>query len=348
MVGCRYNAKNTLDKNYLYLAEKHGAQVFPETKVVDVKPLDGTSGADGYEVGTVKSTAWVRFKRRHFTCRGVIFAASALGTMDLLFRLKKKGSLTDLSECLGGRVRTNAESLIGVRVPHSREDLSQGVAIGSGVYIDEHTHIEATRYSAGSDLLGLLATVLTDGRPGEGRILLWLRTLAGELVRHPLRTIRCLHPFGFAKETIIFLCMQALEGHIEMHLGRPWFWPFQRVLMSRGQRIPTFIPAANQFARTLALLAGGTPMSTVTEILFDMPMTAHIMGGCAMGPAPTLGVVDRRNRVFGYRNMYICDGSVLAANLGVNPSLTICALTERAMSFIPAVAENRWDDAPVA
>jgi cholesterol oxidase len=344
MVGCRYNAKNTLDKNYLYLAEKHGAQVFPETKVVEVRPLNGRSGADGYEVGTVNSIAWVPIKRRNFTCRAVIFAASALGTMDLLFRLKEKGSLPDLSGSLGSRVRTNAESLIGVRVPRSKEDLSAGVAIGSGVYIDEHTHIEATRYSAGSDLLGLLGTVLTDGRPGEGRILLWLRTLASELLRHPLRTIRCLHPFGFAKETIIFLCMQTLDGHIEMRLGRPWFWPFQRVLRSRGSRIPTFIPAANRFASTLALLAGGTPMSTLTEILFDMPMTAHIMGGCPMAAAPSVGVVDHRNRVFGYSNMYICDGSVLAANLGVNPSLTICAITERAMSFIPPVAENRWDD----
>ena len=347
MVGCRYNAKNTLDKNYLYLAEKHGARVFPETKVVDVRPLHRTGGADGYEVGTVKSTAWLRLQPRRFTCRAVIFAASALGTMDLLFRLKEKGSLEGLSGRLGSRVRTNAESLIGVRVPRSRDDLSAGVAIGSGIYIDEHTHIEATRYSAGSDLLGLLATVLTGGEPGKGRILLWLRTLAAGLLRHPWRTVRCLHPFGFARETIIFLCMQALDGDIGMRLGRPWYWPFQRVLMSHGKRIPTFIPAANEFAGTLASLAGGTPVSTLTEILFDMPTTAHILGGCPMAAAPSDGVVDRRNRVFGYRNMYICDGSVLAANLGVNPSLTICALTERAMSFIPPAAENRWDDAAV-
>jgi cholesterol oxidase len=347
MVGCRYNAKNTLDKNYLYLAERHGAQVFPETRVVDVKPLDGVDGAGGYEVRTVSSIAWLRLHRRRFTCRGVVFAASALGTMDLLFRLKEKGSLPAISAALGSRVRTNAESLIGVRVPGGGEDLSAGVAIGSGVYIDEHTHIEATRYSAGSDLLALLSTVLTDGRPGEGRILLWLRTLVREVARHPIRAIRCLQPFGFARETIIFLCMQALEGHIEMRLRRPWYWPFQRVLTSHGQRIPAFIPAANAFASTLASLAGGTPMSTVTEILFDMPMTAHIMGGCPMGAEAASAVVDQRNRVFGYRNMYICDGSVVATNLGVNPGLTICALTERAMTFIPPEPEHRWDDTPV-
>jgi len=336
MMGCRYNAKNTLDKNYLYLAEKHGAQVFPETKVVDVRPLDGVAdGSAGYEIRTVKSTAWLAQKPRRFTCRSVVFAASALGTLDLLFRLKQRGSLPAVSHCLGGRVRTNAESLIGVRVPGSRDDLSQGIAIGSGIYIDEHTHIEATRYPAGSDAMGLLATLLTGGRPGRGRILLWLRTLAAGLLRRPLPTLRCLRPFGWARESLIFLCMQTLDGHIEMRLGRPWFWPFHKVLMSHGRRIPTFIPQANEFARTAAALTGGTPMSMVTEILFDVPGTAHILGGCPMARAPELGVVDSRNRVFGYRNLYICDGSVIAANLGVNPSLTICALTERAMSFIP-------------
>jgi len=335
MMGCRYNAKNTLDKNYLYLAEKRGARVFPETKVVDVRPLNGTAGADGYEVRTVKSIAWVRREPRRFTARAVVFAASALGTMDLLFRLKRKGSLPQISERLGSYVRTNAESLIGVRFPGRREDLSKGVAIGSGIYIDEHTEIQATRYPAGSDALGLLGTLLTDGQPGRGRILLWLRTLAAGLWRHPIKTIRCLQPFGFAREALIFLCMQSLDSSIEMHLGRPWYWPFRKVLISHGNRVPTFIPRANELARIMARREGGTAMSTVTEILFDIPTTAHILGGCPMAGDRAGGVVDNRNRVFGYTNLYICDGSVLSANLGVNPGLTICALTERAMSFIP-------------
>jgi cholesterol oxidase len=203
------------------------------------------------------------------------------------------------------------------------------------VYLDEHTHIEATRYPSGSDAMGLLATVLTDGRPGLRRILLWLRSLAVSLVRHPFRTIRFLHPFGFARESMILLCMQTLEGHIDMKLGRPWFWPFGKLLMSHGQRIPTYIPRANEFARKIAGLSGGVPMSMVTEVLFDVPGTAHILGGCVMGRSIDEGVVDSQNRLFGYRNAYVCDGSVIAANLGVNPSLTICALTERAMSFIP-------------
>jgi cholesterol oxidase len=343
MMGCRYNAKNTLDKNYLYLAEKRGARVFPETRVVDVAPLGGADGGDGYEVRTVRSTAWFAKQPRRFTCRGVIVAASALGTMDLLFRLKERGSLPAVSGQVGCRVRTNAESLIGVRIPGA-EDLSQGIAIGSGIYIDEHTHIEAVRYPTGSDAMGLLATPLTGGRPGRLRILLWLRTLAAALLRHPWRTVRTMHPFRWARESLIFLCMQTLDGHIEMRLGRPWFWPFHKVLMSHGRRVPTFIPRANEFARRAAELTGGTPMSMVTEILFDVPGTAHILGGCPMGEARQVGVVDARHRVFGYRNLYICDGSVIAANLGVNPSLTIAAMTERAMSFLPVASENRWND----
>lgn len=338
MMGCPYNSKNTLDLNYLYLAEKHGAQVFPETRVVDVRPLNGAAdGSDGYEVRTVRSTAWLRRRPRRFTARGVIFAASALGTMDLLFRLKLGGSLPAVSDCLGTRVRTNAESLIGVRAPGIADDLSKGIAIGSGIWLDEHTHIEAVRYPAGSDAMGLLATPLSSRR-GRARILFWLGTMLASFLRHPVRTVRCLHPFGFARESLILLCMQTQDQHIGMRLGRPWFWPFHKVLMSHGRPVPTFIPKANDFARVVASVAGGMPMSMVTEILFDVPGTAHILGGCPMGASAAEGVVDGRHRLFGYRNAYVCDGSVIAANLGVNPSLTITALAERAMSFIPPKA----------
>lgn len=335
MVGCRFGAKNSLDKNYLYLAEKRGAQVFPETKVVDVRPINGKEdGSDGYEVTTVRSTAFIRKQRRRFTCRSVVVSASALGTLDLLLRLKERGSLPRISDRLGDRVRTNCESLIGVRVPGIKEDLSKGVAIGSGIYIDDHTHIEATRYPAKSDSMAVLGTILTGGRPGRTRIFLWLWTLLVSFLRRPIATVRCLHPFGWARESLILLCMQTLDGHISMRLGRRWYWPFGKALVSRGERVPTFIPQANEFARKTAELIGGQAMSMTTEILFDMPGTAHILGGCTMGATPEDGVVDDRNRVFGYRNLYVCDGSVLSANLGVNPSLTITAVTERAMSYI--------------
>ena len=347
MVGCRHNAKNSLDKNYLYLAEKHGARVFAETRVVGVKPLNGrTDGSDGYEVLTEKSTSWLGRQGRRFTCRGLVFAASALGTTDLLFRMKENGSLPAISEQLGNRVRTNAESLIGVRVPGSPEDLSKGIAIGSGFYLDEHTHIEATRYPKGSDAMALLSTLLTGGRPGWSRILLWAGNLTRSLLRHPWKTLRCLQPFGWASESLILLVMQTLDGHIDMRLTRPWYWPFHKVLVSRGKGIPTFIPQANEFARKIANMIGGTPMSMITEILFNIPGTAHILGGCPMSGSVADGVVDHRNRVFGYKNMYVCDGSVLAANLGVNPSLTICAITERAMSYLPPASSADWSDAP--
>ena len=346
MMGCRHGAKNTLDQNYLYLAEKHGAQVFAETRVVDVKPLDGMAdGSHGYEVSTVKSTAHFNRQPRSFTCRGVVFAASSLGTMELLFHLKERASLPAISDQLGRRVRTNSESLIGIRVPGSSEDLSKGVAIGSGVYIDEHTHIEAVRYPDGSDTMGMLATILTGGRPGPGRVGLWIRNLLFSLLRHPFKTLRILQPVGFARESVILLCMQALDGHIDMRWERHFYWPFRKFLVSRGQRVPTFIPQANEFAQKFAQMAGGTAMSMLPEILFDVPGTAHCLGGAVIGSSPENGVVDYRNRIFGYKNMYVCDGSVVAANLGVNPSLTIAALTERAMSFIPLASDATWKDA---
>jgi cholesterol oxidase len=340
IMGCRYGAKNTLDLTYLYLAEKRGARVFPETKVVDVRPLKGVSdGSAGYEVRTVSSTAWIRRYQQRFTCRSVVLSASSLGTMELLFHLRERGSLPAVSMQLGKHVRTNSESLIGARVPGCRDDLSQGIAIGSSIYIDEHTHIEAVRYPRGSDTMSLLTTNLTDSAPGSRRIALWLKNAITSLFRHPFETWRLFRPWGWAREAVILLCMQAVDGQIEMCWKRPWFWPFKKFLVSRGEKVPTYIPQANEFAKKFAQIAGGTAMSTLPEILFDVPGTAHCIGGCVIAESPAHGVVDHRHQVFGYKNMYICDGSVVAANLGVNPSLTIAALAERAMSFIPPVVE---------
>lgn len=346
MMGCRHGAKNTLDLNYLYLAEKRGVQIFAETKVVDVKPLAGPAdGRSGYEIHTVKSTACIRQQRRRFTCRGVVFAASSLGTMELLFSLREKRSLPNISRQLGQQVRTNSESLIGVRVTGCADDLSKGIAIGSGVYIDEDTHIEAVRYPNGSDAMSLLSTLLTDGRPGAQRIALWMKNIFRSALRHPVKTTKVFWPRRWASESVILLCMQALEGHLEMRWERPWFWPFRKFLVSRGAKVPTYIPQANAFARKVAEASGGTSMSMLPEILFNVPSTAHCIGGCVMSDSASCGVVDARHRVFGYKNMYICDGSILSANLGVNPSLTITALAERAMSFIPTASSTTWDDA---
>ena len=342
MVGCRHGAKNTLDQNYLYLAEKRGAKVFAETRVVDVRPINGRQdGADGYEV-TTESTFARFFKKRTVTIvKNVVFAASSLGTQELLFKLKTAGSLPNISDDLGKRVRTNAESILGVRYPGTKDDMSKGIAIGSGIYIDENTHIEAVRYPEGSNLMKGLFTVLTGGRPGPTRIGAWLMAIIKLFIKRPVDTIRNALPYRWSSETVIFLVMQTLEGHLNMRWTRPWYWPFSKTLTTHGDRIPTFIPEANDFTAKAAQATGGIGMSTITEIMFNVPMTAHCMGGCAMAATPDKGVIDAKNRVFNYQNLYVVDGSMLAANLGVNPSLTITALAERAMSFIPSAQERK-------
>ncbi len=332
MMGCRHNAKNSLDKNYLWFAERHGAQVHAETRVVDVKPLDREGdGREGYVVTTERSTAWFAKQRRTWRARNVVFSGSSLGTQELLLRLRASGSLPKLSHALGEGVRTNAESLIGVRFPDSQVDLSEGVAIGSSIHLDAYTHIEATRYPKGSDAMGLISTLMPEGGGRWGRIGRWL-ALA---LKQPRTFARMANPFGYAQQTMILLVMQTLDGCLRMRLKRPWYWPFGRVLSSEGEPIPTYIPAANAFARQLAQRFGGHAMTGVGEILFNVPLTAHCMGGCAIARDASQGVVDPQHRVFHYRNLLVVDGSTLGANLGVNPSLTITALAERAMSFIP-------------
>jgi cholesterol oxidase len=330
MVGCRYGAKNTLDKNYLYFAEKRGAKIFAETRVVDLRPLGAADGSDGYAIATERSTAWLAKQRRTLTARHVVVSASALGSMDLLLRMKERGALPAVSDRLGHDVRTNSESIVGVRFPGKRRDMSKGIAIGSGIHIDRFTHIEATRYSRGSDVFGLIATLLVTGR-GWRRIFKWI----GSAFRHPIKFARASWPFGFARQTLIFLVMQTIDATLRMRLRRRWFWPFTRLLCTEGKRIPTNIPQANAFAERAAAAFGGTAITSTTEILFDLPMTAHCIGGCVMGKDAEHGVIDAEHRVFGYRGLYVVDGAAVGANLGVNPSLTITALAERAMSFIP-------------
>ncbi|HEU0033852.1 MAG TPA: GMC family oxidoreductase [Kofleriaceae bacterium] len=335
MVGCRYNAKNTLDKNYLYFAEQRGAEIIPETRVVDIRPLPGPSGeldgSAGYELTTERSTAWFFKRRQTLQARHVVLAASALGTMDLLMRTKQRGSLPNVSDRLGDDVRTNSESILGVRFPGKRFDMSKGIAIGSGIHIDQFTHIEACRYSKGSDVLGLIATMLVTGK-GWKRIFAWI----GSAFRHPIRFARAAFPFGFARQTLILLVMQTIDATLRFRLARRWYWPFRRVLTSHGQRIPTNIPQANVFAERAARAFGGIPITSTSEILFDLPMTAHCIGGCVMGVDAAHGVIDEQHRVHGYQNLFVVDGAAVGANLGVNPSLTITALAERAMTFIPA------------
>jgi cholesterol oxidase len=342
MVGCRHDSKNTLDKNYLYFAEKAGARVVPETMVVDVTPMGGkVDGRDGYEVHTVDSTRWVK-RKRVFRARAVVFSAGVLGTVKLLMQVRRKGSLPNLSEQLGEYIRTNSESIIGVRMKDKQLDITDGVAIGSGIYIDEHTHIEAARYSGSSGSMATTITLMAKGTPGIGRIAAWFRTV----LRHPLKFLATISPIGFAKSTIILLVMQTLDSRLRMRLGRSWLPPFRKRLQTEavGEKIPAYIPAANEFAERMGEDLGGTPVTAQTEIFLNVPTTAHILGGAAMGSNPEEGVIDAQNRVFNYKNMYVCDGSMIGANLGVNPSLSITALSEHAMSHVKPAREADWNE----
>lgn len=331
MVGCRHNAKNTLDKNYLFFAENLGAEVLAETRVTGLRE----DGRGGYELATERSTGKLRKHRRTLRARGVVLAAGALGTVNLLLRCREAGSLPRLSPALGGYVRTNSEVLCGVTARSGAVDYSQGIAIASGFHPAPDTYMEVVRYPKGSDAMSFFGTVMTDGGSQLGRPLAWAATC----LRHPLDFLRTLNPFGWAKRSTIILVMQTLENSVRLVRERRWFWPFRKTLTSRraaGQPpIPSYIPVANQAARHLARRIDAFPSSAINEVLLNVPTTAHILGGAAMASSPTAGVVDARNRVFGYDNLYVVDGSMIPVNLGVNPSLTITALAEHAMSHIP-------------
>jgi cholesterol oxidase len=333
MVGCRVGAKNTLDKNYLFFAEQRGAQVLAETRVVAVRPLGALDGSEGYEVQTECSTSGSGQPRQRLTAKNVIFAAGVLGTVQLLFQCREAGQLPNISRQLGRYVRTNSESISGV--VKRGQDLSRGIAISSGGHTPDGTHVEIYRYGKDADSMGLLGTVHTGG----GRLPRQLYFLAA-VARHPLQALRSsLWPFGWSKGFAGVLAMQSVDNSMELHYKRRWYWPFAKTLSSDwGDRPkpPTYLPQAHEVTERLAKRLGGQPQSITPEVLLDTTTTAHILGGCSMGHNAEDGVIDRDCRVFGYQGLYVVDGSMIGANLGVNPSLTITAMAERAMAQIPA------------
>jgi cholesterol oxidase len=250
-------------------------------------------------------------------------------------RSKDRGSLPHLSSALGDFVRTNSEAIIGVRSRRDDVDYSRGIAITSGVYVDDKTHIECVRYSAGSDALAPLATVLTEGGPPWPRWMRWV----GEVVRHPVTFLRTLNPIGASKRGVILLVMQPLDSHLRYVLRRSRLWPFEKHIdTDRGtaKPVPVYHPVAHEVARRMAEQMDGIPQSGIIEVLLDKATTAHILGGCPIGTSPEHGVVDTQGRAFGHEGLYIVDGSIIPANLGVNPSLTITAMAEHVMSHVPA------------
>lgn len=334
MVGCRYRAKNTLDYNYLYFAEQKGANLRPESQVTRIEPLS-EDGRLGYAIHYRDAN-----KREHrLLCRGLVVAASALGTMKLLFAMKDQGYLPRLSPALGKHVFTNAEAIVGIRFPNTVQDYSQGVAIGSGVYIDQHTHIEATRYPNGSDTMGILLTFMSPQVASRVSVWKWLQYVCKGFLQRPKAMWHAIRPKNFARESMIFLCMQTIEHTLTMRYESGWLG---KRLKTHGKKIPATIPEANAFTTAAAKLTGAMPMTSVVDVFLNIPITAHCMGGCALAERPEEGVCDAQHRVFGYHHFYICDGSNISANLGVNPSLTITALTEAAMSEIPNASDYEW------
>jgi cholesterol oxidase len=324
MTGCRHNAKNRLDTSYLHLAEGNGARIYPEHEVVDVRPLDG----GGYEVTTVRPGAWVRRRRRVFTASQVVFAAGALGTSKLLLRLREAGRLIHLSARLGRHFRTNSEALVGATARGTDVDYSQGVAITSSFRPDSHTHIEPVRYERGSNAMGLLSTIMVDG---GGRVPRPLRFLAA-VFAHPGRFLRALSVRRWSERTIILLVMQSFDNSLRLRLGRRGHLVTEQ---EAGKPNPTFIPVANQSAKIAAGIIDGDPGSSINEVLLNAPLTAHTIGGACIGASAEQGVIDPYQRVFGHDGLHVVDGAAITANLGVNPSLTIAAMAERAMAFWP-------------
>ncbi|MGH3103855.1 MAG: GMC oxidoreductase [Gaiellaceae bacterium] len=317
MVGCRHGAKNTLDRNYLYLAERGGAVVHAEREAVRIVPRVG----GGYEV-VARRPGWGR-RTESFFADHIVLAAGVLGTLRLLFA----SPLPHVSSRLGDNVRTNSEAIVGASTRRRDVDFSTGVAITSSIHPNEHTHIEPVRYPRGSNAMGLLATLLVDG---GGRVPRQLRFL-GEIARRPLAFLRSLSVHRWSERTIILLAMQSRPNSLRVRLRRG------RLTSSRGEGepSPTFIPEANEAARITAELIGGEAGSALNEVLLDVPTTAHILGGACVGASPETGVIDAYHRVFAYPGLHVVDGSAVSANLGVNPALTIAALAERALSLWP-------------
>ncbi len=334
MVGCRHGAKNTLVKNYLWFAERRGAHVLPQRQVTEIRPLGPADGADGYRVVTARPGAWLRRDERTLTARGVGVAAGPLGTNKLLAGCRHSGALPRVSERLGHVVRTNSESIQAVTAPDDSRDFARSVAITSSIYPDPDTHVEVVTYGRAGNAISRLFTVMTGPGTRATRPLKWIAAMLG----HPLRTLRLLWPAKWSRRTVILLVMQTVDSAMRLRATPARFGPGVRLQTEQDPERPnpTYLPAAEHAARWFARRTDGVPQSGLTESSLNIPTTAHVLGGAVIGADPDHGVVDAQNRVFGYRNLLVCDGSAVPANPGVNPSLTIAALAERAMSFVPA------------
>ena len=329
MTGCRHNAKNTLPKNYLGLAEGAGAEVFPLTTAQSLEEIDG-----GWKVVASSSSSWFG-RKKTFTADQVIIAAGTYNTQKLLHKMKSSGKLPKISPKLGELSRTNSESLVGAIMPNTDIDFSHGAAITSSFYPDENTHVEPVRYGKGSNLMGLLQTAMTDGFHVKERRKQWLKAL----IRKPGLIATILNVKRWSERTVIALVMQDVDSAIKVRSKRGIFgW---RLTSENDSERPnaTYIPAANETARRIAQRYGGIAGGHIGDLV-NAPFTAHFVGGCVIGKSSAEGVIDPYHRVWNYPTLHVIDGSTITANLGVNPSLTITAQAERAVSLWPNFGET--------
>lgn len=325
MTGCRHDAKNSLDKNYLYLAQKKGAKIIAENEVYNVIPEGEADGSDGYRV-FVKSTTSMFRSRKQFTSRGIVFSGGVLGTIKLMLKLKKK-SLPELSDRLGEDIRTNNETLISVSTLDKKKDLSLGIAIGSQLHTDENSHLEIVRYAKGSGFWKLFHVPLATG---SNFMIRMMRSLF-QILKSPFSYFKIYCINSWSRKTAVLLFMQTINSTLSFKkniFGKMVSRP------AASERPKPNIPESLELTEKYARIIQGKPSSFFLETVAGIPSTAHILGGAVMGEDSTLGVINKNNEVFGYRNMLVVDGSMISANPGVNPSLTITAIAERAMGQI--------------
>lgn len=336
MTGCRNNSKNTLDKNYLHLAQQNGAEILAEHEVFDVKPFKSQEGENGYEVGIKSSTK--RFKKNQkIRSKGLIFSGGVLGTVKLLLKLKKT-SLPNISNKIGEDIRTNNETLVSVSSLDKDKNFSKGVAIGSILDTDENSHLEVVRYAEGSNAWKLLHLPYVTGQNVFSRIGKVFITL----LKSPLKYCKIYFINSWAKKTVVLLFMQTFDSTLKFKRNG---FGFMGSKVSSGKKPTPFIPESVKLIKEYSKAVNGVSTSFALETIAGIPSTAHVLGGAVMGANASEGVIDKNNKVFGYSNMYIIDGSMISANPGVNPSLSITAIAERAMDQIPTKNEYKTKNA---
>ena len=327
MVGCRENAKNTLDRNYLWFAEKLGLEILPETKAEKITFSNGI-----YTVQTKKITSFFRKEKIEFKAKGIIIAAGTLGTLELLLKQKYKfQSLPLLSEMLGHELRTNAETLCAVS--GAKEKMNNGLAITSVFSPNPLTHVEIVKYPDNSNAMKwFFGLSVPCARTPAGRTL----GLIKKTITHPIQFLKTVFNFKWSTGMVIFLVMQTIDNAMKMVWKRTIFGGNMKIDNSGHKRVPAYIPVGQEVMERYARKVTGIPQNILLEVFFDRPTTAHILGGCPMSESAATGVVDKDLKVFGYPEFYIMDGSVVQGNIGVNPSLTITAMAEYGMNRIPS------------